>query len=286
MTTITPGDRPNLADYHRILGNISGGVDSQAMLDVLVEAARAAGVEDRIVVVHADLGEEEWPQTLELAAEHAAHYGARFEVVRREVDGRPQGILEHLEAKARPMWPDAANRWCTSDHKRGPIWKLMTRLARELRESGTVTDGPVRILDVVGMRAEESPQRAKAQPYAHKPRASTGRRHVDEWRPLHYWTKAQVWERVTQAGTRPHPAYAAGMSRLSCRFCVLASRADLILSVRLNPDLAAKYAAVEARTGHRFRRDLSMAEIIEAAARTSEPEPWRQLSLLDSDRLC
>jgi hypothetical protein len=35
------------------------------------------------------------------------------------------------------------------------------------------------------------------------------------------------------------------MSRLSCRFCVLSSRADLVCSARLNPDLADRYAEVE-----------------------------------------
>ncbi|MFF5573071.1 hypothetical protein [Streptomyces luteogriseus] len=48
--------------------------------------ARDAGVLDRIVCVHADLGSAEWEGTKELAAEHAAAYGLRclrFEVVVR-----------------------------------------------------------------------------------------------------------------------------------------------------------------------------------------------------------
>jgi len=68
---------------------------------------------------------------------------------------------------------------------------------------------------------------------------------VDDWYPIHDWTLAQVWERIATAGTRSHEAYAAGMSRLSCRFCVLSSRADLVCSARLNPDLADRYAEVE-----------------------------------------
>lgn len=55
------------------------------------------------------------------------------------------------------------------------------------------------------------------------------------------------------------------MSRLSCRFCVLASKADLICSARLNPDYAREHARIEAAVGHRFRKGLSMAQIIEAA---------------------
>jgi hypothetical protein len=58
----------------------------------------------------------------------------------------------------------------------------------------------------------------------------------------HDWTLAQVWERIATAGTRSHEAYTAGMSRLSRRFCVLSSRADLVCSARLDPDLADRYA--------------------------------------------
>ena len=50
---------------------------------------------------------------------------------------------------------------------------------------------------------------------------------------------------IATAGTRSREAYAAGMSRLSCRFSVLSSRANLVCSACLNPDLADRYAEVE-----------------------------------------
>ncbi len=279
VETVTPGSVPNLADYDVVLGNSSAGKDSQAMLDVVVEAARAADVLDRLVVVHADLGDNEWPGTAQLAAEHAAQYGLRFEIVsRQQDDGEVETILRRVSARG--MWPDAARRWCTSDHKRGPIRKLMTQLAAEQRAAGIV-GRPVRILNVMGFRAEESPARRGRVPYSFDGSASNGRRHVDTWLPIHGWTTAQVWQRIEQAGTRPHPAYAAGMSRLSCRFCVLASRADLICSARVNPELAERYAAVEAETGHRFRKDLSMAEIIAAAQCNDADQRAEQVALFD-----
>lgn len=211
----------------------------------------------------------------ELAAEHAAHYGLRFELARRTAsDGHTETILERVATRG--MWPDAARRWCTSDHKRGPIRKIMTSLVTELRDSGTVVDRPVRLLNVMGLRAAESTARARRVPYTANQAASNGRRHVDEWYPIHHYTVADVWARIAAAGTRPHPAYAAGMSRLSCRFCVLSSRADLICSARLNPALADQYAAVEAAVGHTFRADLSMADIITEARHGNA-----QLALLD-----
>lgn len=275
--TATAASTPELADYDRILVNSSAGKDSQASLHVVATAARAAGVSDRIVVVHADLGDAEWDGVPQLAAEHAAHYGLRFELVGRARAGKTETILERVAQRGK--WPDAARRWCTSDHKRGPIRTLMTRLSAELRESGQALDRPVALLNVMGLRAEESPARSRRIPYAHNHSASNGRRRVDDWYPIHDWPLARVWDTIAAAGTRPHPAYAAGMSRLSCRFCVLASRADLICSARLNPELAQRYAAVEQQTGHRFRVDLSMADVIAAAAGTAR-QPTDQLTLL------
>lgn len=275
--TATAASTPELADYDRILVNSSAGKDSQASLHVVATAARAAGVSDRIVVVHADLGDAEWDGVPQLAAEHAAHYGLRFELVGRARAGKTETILERVAQRGK--WPDAARRWCTSDHKRGPIRTLMTQLSAELRESGQALDRPVALLNVMGLRAEESPARSRRIPYAHNHSASNGRRRVDDWYPIHDWPLARVWDTIAAAGTRPHPAYAAGMSRLSCRFCVLASRADLICSARLNPELAQRYAAVEQQTGHRFRVDLSMADVIAAAAGTAR-QPTDQLTLL------
>ena len=278
---VAPGrvDPPPLDGYDVLLVNISGGKDSQATLDVAVQAADAARVRPRVVAVFADLGpDDEWPGTAELAAEHAACYGIRFEVVRREVtapDGtrRPQGLIEHIAERGK--WPDAARRYCTSDTKRGPVYRLMTRLAAEQRAAG-VTGRPVRILNILGLRAQESPRRALMAAFRHDDRASNSVRHVDEWLPVHCWTTAQVWARIDQAPTRPHPVYAQGMPRLSCRFCVLASRSALVLAARLDPDGARRRAELETAMGHQFRADMSMADII-AAARAAGPvtaEDW------------
>ncbi|MEV5606391.1 hypothetical protein AB0L33_33660 [Streptomyces sp. NPDC052299] len=97
--------------------------------------------------------------------------------------------------------------------------------------------------------------------------ASNTVRHVDTWHPVHAWSTEDVWSAVNRSGLRPHSAYAAGMPRLSCSFRVLASRPALIRAAQLRPALAAEYAAIEAKTGHRFQSDVSMAEIIAEAER-------------------
>jgi 3'-phosphoadenosine 5'-phosphosulfate sulfotransferase (PAPS reductase)/FAD synthetase len=251
------GVSPDLASYDFIVVNTSAGKDSQVMMDVVATAAADAGVSDRLVAVHADLGRVEWPGTRELAAEHAAHYGIRFEVV--QAGGGD--LLDRLEARG--MWPDAARRWCTSDLKRGPIRTLFTRLAAEYRNAGG--GAPCRILNCMGLRDAESPARRRRAAFRFDESASNGRRHIDEWLPIHGLSTAEVWERNTAAGTRHHPAYDLGMPRLSCSMCVLASRSALVRAAQLRPEIAAEYVRVEVRIGHRFRKDFSVAEIVAAA---------------------
>ena len=249
--------RPDLSTYDVILANSSGGKDSSVMLDYLVAYADTFGVRDRIVVVHADLGRMEWAGVRELAHRQAERYGLRFVVVAY----KGGDLLTYV--RRRGMWPSSQARWCTSDLKRGPITTTMTSLVRQLD-----LNRQARILNCMGMRAQESKSRAKKKPFTFNGRASNGKRHVDDWLPIHSWTADAVWQRIHEGGIPFHPAYSAGMPRLSCSFCVLASKSALVLAAQLRPDLAAEYLAVEIETGHRFRQDISMAEIIELAATT------------------
>lgn len=245
---------PNLHYYDLIVVNSSGGKDSQAMLDVVAERAANAGLLGRVVVQHNDLGRVEWPGTRELAERQAAHYGLRFEV-------RTKAGLDLLDdIRSRGKFPDAARRWCTSDHKRGPGRTLLTALVREL-----AANRPVRILQCFGFRAEESTGRARKEQLVPDAGASNGRRQVWTWLPIHDWTAEQVWQRIRESGVPYHPAYDEGMTRLSCSFCVLASKADLLRACRLRPDLAREYATVEAEIGHSFQQARSMASLLAEA---------------------
>jgi 3'-phosphoadenosine 5'-phosphosulfate sulfotransferase (PAPS reductase)/FAD synthetase len=254
--------QPDLSSYDALLVNSSGGKDSQSMLDYLVELADGAGVKDRITVVHADLGRMEWPGTRDLAIRQAQHYGLRTVVVAN----KSGDLLAAIERRG--MFPDAARRYCTSDFKRGPVLTAMTSLVRQL-DLGR----QARILNCMGMRAQESKARARKPAFAFDKRASNGKRHVDTWLPIHGWTVEEVWARIRASGVEHHPAYDMGMPRLSCSFCVLASKGALVRAAQLRPELAAEYAGVERRIGHRFRQDLSMAEIIRLAETTDTPPP-------------
>jgi hypothetical protein len=61
---------------------------------------------------------------------------------------------------------------------------------------------------------------------------------------------------------------------------VLGSRADLVRAAQLRPSLATEYAELEAEIGHRFRNDLSMAEIIAAAEQAATAEPSEETATI------
>ncbi len=260
---------PDLTSYHWIVLNSSAGKDSQAMIDYVVELADAAPVpRQRLIVAHADLGRVEWPGTKELAREQARHYGLEFIAV-----ARPQGdLLQHILQRGK--FPSPTARYCTSDHKRGQVMKVLTSLADRSRQEGVSC---CRILNCLGMRAEESPARARKQPFTMNSVASNGRRRVDDWLPLHAWTLAQVWQRVRASGVRHHWAYDLGMPRLSCCFCIFSPRSALIRAGQHNPKLLAEYVAVEKKIGHTFRWELPLADVqraIEEGEEAGDIDDW------------
>ncbi len=262
------GDVADIASYDWIAVSSSGGKDSQAMLDYVTELALAAGVADRIVVIHADLGRVEWEGTGELAHAQAKHYGHRFELVSRigreaTVSGKTYKAGEKFGdlldyAERRGAWPDNKNRWCTSEFKRGPILTVYTALAKEWREK-TGEKRPCRILDCMGLRALESAARSKKVQIVERKKSRT--QHVVSWLPILRWTEEQVWERIEASGVPYHRAYDLGMPRLSCAFCIFAPKAALVLAGKHNRELLDAYVAVEAKIDHRFRMDISLAEV-------------------------
>ena len=107
-----------------------------------------------------------------------------------------------------------------------------------------------RLINAMGMRASESPARSKLASWRHSPRNSKAGREWFDWLPIHVLQTPDVFRVIRDAGQSPHWAYAAGMSRLSCSFCILASRSDLRRAAELRPALYRTYVHLEERIGH------------------------------------
>lgn len=90
-----------------------------------------------------------------------------------------------------------------------------------------------------------------------------------EWLPIHELKVEEVFGMIRDAGEQPHWAYGAGNDRLSCIFCVMASRRDLINGARHNPEIFDEYIAMEKQTGY----TMHMSRIPLATGTGPEPVP-------------
>ena len=214
--------------------NHSGGKDSQAMTILVSRVVPRK----QLLVVHAPLGEVEWAGTVE-HIEDTIPAGVPL-ILAPVASGK--SLLERVEERG--LWPSSAARWCTSDFKRSPIERELRRYLKAHPRYGG------RIVSAMGMRAEESPARAKLVPWRRNERNSRAGRTWFDWLPVHALEIGDVFRVIREAGQTPHWAYAAGMSRLSCSFCILASRADLRRAAELRPGLYRDYVALERRIGH------------------------------------
>lgn len=126
-----------------------------------------------------------------------------------------------------------------------------------------VLHGFTSIVTCMGIRAQESPDRAKAIPFRRNDRGSIARRDWFDWLPIHDLTEVDVFATIERAGQLTHHAYALGNERLSCVFCILASRNDLRNGAKHHPELLAKYQEIEGRTGYTMHQSRkSLAELI------------------------
>jgi 3'-phosphoadenosine 5'-phosphosulfate sulfotransferase (PAPS reductase)/FAD synthetase len=211
--------------------NHSGGKDSQAMFLKL----RDLIPKENLVVIHAHLPEVEWEGTIDHikntigdAELHVVQAGKTF-----------FEMVEH-----RQMWPSPSYRQCTSDLKRGPINKKIIELCNER--------GYTKVVNCMGLRAAESANRSRKDPFKLSGSNSNSKRTWYEWLPIFEMSTQEVFGFIKSNNQTPHWAYEKGMTRLSCVFCIMSSKHDLETAARLNPELKNKYATIERKIDHTF----------------------------------
>lgn len=205
--------------------NHSGGKDSQAMRIVVERTVPR----DQLLVVHADLPGADWAGTFE----HVLYDSQGLEVIKASSVKTFEQMALH-----RGRWPSPGCRQCTSDLKRGPIEREIRRWLKRNDHCGIV-------VSCMGMRAEESSGRAKLKTLTRHERNSVASREWYDWLPVHGLTESKVFETIASDGKQTHWAYSEGMTRLSCVFCIMASKADLTTAARLSPETFARYVATE-----------------------------------------
>jgi 3'-phosphoadenosine 5'-phosphosulfate sulfotransferase (PAPS reductase)/FAD synthetase len=236
----------------------SAGKDSQAMF-ILLSAIIPA---DQIVIVHADLGDIEHIGVQEHILATIGDFELNvvragktfFDMVERRMVTRPDV----------PSFPSSSTRQCTSDLKRDPIYKF---IRADMKARGSLL-----AVNVMGLRAGESSARAKKATLTTNDRLSKAGREIYDWLPIHELNcrvdakfdpatmDDDVFNVIRDAGQEPHQVYLEGNDRLSCVFCIMGSRNDIANGARLRPDLLAKIAELEERSGYTMFKDETIQE--------------------------
>ena len=238
---------------------VSGGKDSQAATIATIQHLDHLGHRGPRILVHSDLGIVEWDDSIRVCRDMARHFGIELVIVRRQAgdlmdrwEARWQSSIYRycnlLTVTLVPCWSTPKMRFCTSELKTHVI-------AAELRRRYPGQQ----VVNVTGIRHQESAARAKATIYSH---ATTG--NLIDWRPILEWTEQEVFAAINASGMACHPAYRCfGMSRVSCRFCIMSSLPDLAAAAR-QPEAAPLYrrmVALEADSGFAFQGGRWLGDI-------------------------
>ena len=204
--------------------NHSGGKDSQAMFLVMRELVS----HKQLKIIHAHLPEVEWPDVI-------AHIRNTIGDCELKIVQADKTFFEMV--KRRRKFPSPSTKQCTSDLKRSPIEKAIRHY--------TYKTGNQLIVNCLGLRAEESPGRAKKADFRLNETNSKSRREWYDMLPIHKFTTYDVFSTIAMHGQQAHWVYSEGMTRLSCCFCIMASKGDLITAARLMPELYRRYVNLE-----------------------------------------
>jgi len=237
---------------------VSGGKDSCALAIEVVRWLNAVGHIGPRVLVHADLGRVEWKDSAPTCERLAQHLGLELLTVRRKAGDMMDRWLVRWEnnkqryanlecVKVILPWSTASMRFCTSELKTDIITRALTQ-----RFPGRT------IISASGIRRQESPNRAKA-PVSKANAKLTSKAHATtgfDWHPIIDYTEVEVFDVMREANFRPHEAYSLyNSSRVSCAFCILGSKSDLVASATCpdNQDIYREMVGLEITSTFSFQ---------------------------------
>lgn len=118
------------------------------------------------------------------------------------------GFIDLVTRKKR--FPDSTTRFCTQELKIKPTKKFIDRFK------------PVDVNLYVGIRADESPRRARMT-----------ETYFDEYydcnvhRPLLKWNVDNVFDIIRKNGIKPNPLYSTGSKRVGCYPCIMTNHTEM-----------------------------------------------------------
>jgi 3'-phosphoadenosine 5'-phosphosulfate sulfotransferase (PAPS reductase)/FAD synthetase len=245
---------------------ISGGKDSTAMVLATLDYLDSIGHSGPRLLIHSDLGRVEWRQSQPMCQRLAEYTGLELVIVRRQAGdmlARWQQRWQNNVARYANLecvklilpWSTPSMRFCTSELKTAVICRYLVK-----RFPGET------ILNAVGIRREESYGRAKAvvvKPQ-NKLTSKTHQTRGYDWNPILDYTVEDVWDCHDEHRFPRHEAYTGyGSTRVSCVFCIMASRGDLNAGVSCsdNHQLYRAMVQLERASTFHFQSGLWLGDI-------------------------
>ena len=232
--------------------NLSGGKDSTRMLGYV----RSRFPDVTAYCVMADTGFEHVRPipAVEWSRQIAARFGMELHVVRNP----NKTYLEMV--RTRGKFPSAQFRQCTSDLKRGPIQKFLRQLPH-----------PV-LVNCMGMRAQESAQRARQASWFRDENLSRAGRTVFNWLPVFEETAQDVLNWHWNNAVPLHPVYVPEyhrdgttggyLRRFSCRVCIFATDSDLRMIHQHDREAFELVSDLEQQSGFTMKAGRSLVQIV------------------------
>lgn len=243
---------------------VSGGKDSDACALAVCQHLDAIGHTGPRVLVHADLGVVEWTDSQPSCERLAKRVGVELITVRRKAGDmmdRWEGRWRNNVARYSDLscvklilpWSTPSMRFCTSELKAAVI-------ASELRKRFPTQS----IVNVTGIRRQESANRAKMPVWQPDTRLKRKDAMGVAWNPIIEWPIEIVFQRIAQAGLKLHEAYTTyGASRVSCVFCIMSAGADLQAAASCldNHDVYCRMVELEAISTFSFQSGKWLADV-------------------------
>lgn len=243
---------------------VSGGKDSDACAIATSEYLDSIGHTGPRLLIHADLGSVEWKQSLPKCEQLAATLGMELVTVDRKAGGMMErwqtrwenNVARYVDLSCVKLilpWSTPSMRFCTSELKAAVIASYLRK-----RFKGQ------EIINVTGIRREESASRKKAAVSKEDPRLMQRQALGVTWNPVIEWTIGEVKAAIARRGIELHEAYTKyNMTRVSCVFCIMSSAADLVASTTCtdNQQIYRTMVELEARSTFAFQSNKWLGDV-------------------------
>lgn len=260
----TPEVAQMLAAGAVVACGVSGGKDGAAAAIATARHLDAIGHKGPRLLIHSDLGEVEWKDSLSACERLAQHLGWELLVVRRAAGDMlarwntrwTNNVMRYQDLSCVKLilpWSTPSMRFCTSELKTQVLTSALKK-----RFPGQ------RIVSVAGIRREESAARSKMPVSITCTKLSQRGAAGVNWHPIIDYQLADVLTIIGSEGLDLHEAYTRwGMSRVSCAFCIMSSIADLLAASSCpdNFDLLRKMVGLEVRSTFAFQGDRWLGDV-------------------------